>query len=261
MRFSVITVCRNAAPVIAETLQSVLGQIGTSVELIVIDGASTDGTRDIVERDHARLAAFVSEPDRSIYEAMNKGIERARGDYLYFLNAGDILASPDTLAQVDRELRGNPELLVGDVWLEDIGGGNGLLKSHAGLDKPHFYRGSVTQQAIFYRRDLFERHGRFNPDLKIVGDHDWLVRALFLHHLPLRYRPLVLCNFRRGGISTSTDMQVKLHHQSERLQTQQAIFTRWELRLLESRKFQKLMNHPRIRQWTWSLLGWNISQG
>jgi len=261
MRFSIITVCRNASEAIAETLESALSQIGTTSELIVIDGASTDGTIEIVERYRDRLGAFVSEPDSSIYEAMNKGIERAGGEYLYFLNAGDILAESDVLARIDRGLQGNPELLIGDVWLEDPDGFNGVLKRHTELDKPHFYRGSVTQQAIFYRRDVFERCGRFDETLKIVGDHDWLIRGLFLKRLKVRYWPHVICKFRRGGVSTSTDQAVKVRHQEERIHADEAVFSAWEKRLLESRKFQWLLKYSCGRGLAGMLLGWRAKRG
>lgn len=261
MKFSIITVCRNAAPAIVETLESALHQSDAEKELIVIDGASTDGTVALIESYRNRLAAFISEPDRSIYEAMNKGIDRASGDYLFFLNAGDILAEPDLLTRVQQALHGNPDLLIGDVWLENPDGSHGQLKRHNQLDKPHFYRGSVTQQAIFYRRDVFERCGKFDENLKIISDHDWLTRGLFLHRLRVRYWPHVICRFRRGGVSTSTDQAVKVRHQEERLQTERAIFAPWEKRLLESRKFQCLLQTGWARGLIDFLLHWQPARG
>lgn len=261
MRFSIITVCRNAAGAIAETLDSALNQTGTTSEVIVIDGASTDGTVEIADQYRQRLGSFVSEPDKSIYEAMNKGIDRARGEYLYFLNAGDVLAEPGLLSKVDQALAGNPELLIGDVWLEDIDGSHGILKRHNELDKPHFYRGSVTQQAIFYRRDVFDRCGNFDESLKIVGDHDWLLRSLFQKRLKVRYWPQVICRFRRGGVSTSTEQAVKVRHQEERLRTERDIFSAWEKRLLESRKFQRLLSSKWGRVLVDLLFGWHPAKG
>jgi len=261
MKFSIITVCRNAVSTIAETLDSALSQTGTECELIVIDGASVDGTVELIETRRENLATFVTEPDRSIYEAMNKGIDRARGDYLFFLNAGDIFAEPDLLSRVRLSLRGNPDLLIGDVWLENSDGTARELKRHPHLDKPHFYRGSVTQQAIFYRRDLFDRCGKFDETLKIVGDHDWLTRALFLHRIRVRYWPHVVCRFRRGGVSTSTEQAVKIRHQEERLKTERAVFAPWEKRLLESRKFQRLLQTGWGRGLVDFLFRWNAAKG
>lgn len=259
MKFSIITVCRNAAPAIVETLESALNQTGVEREQIVIDGASTDGTVELIENYRNRLAAFISEPDRSIYEAMNKGIDRATGDYLFFLNAGDILAEPDLLARVQKALQEKPDLLIGDVWLENPDGSQGRLKRHHQLDKPHFYRDSVTQQAVFYRHDLFNSCGKFDETLKIVGDHEWLLRGLFLHRLRVRYWPHVICKFRLGGISTNPSQNAKVAHANERLEVTRKYFSPWELRLLESPKFKRLMGVPAMRPLAWFWLKWNIA--
>lgn len=100
MKISVITVCYNAADVIERTIQSILSQTYGDVECIIVDGASKDGTAEIIRKYADRISKFISEPDRGIYDAMNKGIAMAEGDYINFMNAGDVFSSSDVLQRV-----------------------------------------------------------------------------------------------------------------------------------------------------------------
>ena len=120
MKVTLITVCRNVAPVIAETLDSVLAQVHPRIEMIVIDGASTDGTVDILNGYRHRIDVLVSEPDKGIYDAMNKGLERATGDVIGFVNAGDLLMDPEVIgAVVDAFERSGADAVYGDIIMVD----------------------------------------------------------------------------------------------------------------------------------------------
>ena len=120
-KFSVITVTYNAAAVLEDTIQSVISQTYHHVEYIIVDGASTDGTLSIINRYKDHIARIVSEPDKGLYDAMNKGIRLATGDYLCFLNAGDSFHEDDTLQQMVHTLPGNelPDVLYGETELVD----------------------------------------------------------------------------------------------------------------------------------------------
>ena len=120
-KFSVITVCYNAQSVIEDTIQSVIAQTYHHVEYILIDGASTDRTMNIVNKYKAHITTIVSEPDKGIYDAMNKGILLATGDYLCFLNAGDSFHEDDTLQQMVHTLHEAelPDVLYGETELVD----------------------------------------------------------------------------------------------------------------------------------------------
>ncbi|MBK7296133.1 MAG: glycosyltransferase [Flavobacteriales bacterium] len=122
MKLSLITVCRNVAPVIAESIDSVLGQEYPGIELIVIDGASTDGTLDILNAYGNKIDVLLSEPDKGIYDAMNKGLARATGDVIGFVNAGDLLMTPRTIDQVVKAFeQQNVDAVYGDIIMVDEG--------------------------------------------------------------------------------------------------------------------------------------------
>lgn len=113
-KFSIITVTYNAEAVLEDTIQSVISQTYHHVEYIIVDGASKDGTLSIIDRYRDRITRIVSEPDKGLYDAMNKGIRLATGDYLCFLNAGDSFHEDDTLQQMVRSISGNE--LPGVLW-------------------------------------------------------------------------------------------------------------------------------------------------
>ena len=116
--FSIITITYNAVRLVEQTLLNVLSQSYPNIEYIVIDGGSTDGTVDIIRRYESGLAYWVSEPDKGIYDAMNKGLQKATGDYVWFINAGDTLCSSDTVQSVVSKLQKRkalPDIIYGET--------------------------------------------------------------------------------------------------------------------------------------------------
>lgn len=181
-RFSVITVCYNAEATLEDTIQSVITQTYHHVEYIIIDGASTDGTLAIVDRYRDRIARVVSEPDSGLYDAMNKGLRLATGDYLCFLNAGDSFHEDDTLQQMVRTLdshRQLPDVLYGETALVD-GEGHFLrmrrLRAPEVLTWKSFRQGMlVCHQAFFARRELAEP---YDLRYRFSADFDWCIRIM-----------------------------------------------------------------------------------
>lgn len=175
---SIITICRNRVSDIENTCRSVVEQTFENFEWIVIDGASTDGTKEILEKYSGKMAAFVSEPDSGIYNAMNKGIRMAKGERLLFLNGGDYLSDKDVLAKVfSRELLA--DICYGNVYHRDPGD-DGLILVEAApaeeLSKIFFVHDTIFHQAAFIKRELFERFGLYNENYRIVSDWEkWII--------------------------------------------------------------------------------------
>jgi putative colanic acid biosynthesis glycosyltransferase len=194
-QFSVIVVCRNPGPRLHAALESVWAQRLATVELIVIDGASSDGTREWLEAQRPRLAALVSEPDRGVYDAMNKGIAHARGEWVYFLGADDRLASDLVLSEI-AIWAGKTEagVIAGEIAYDD--GRLYRLAPHANAIARNF----VHHQAAFYRRSLFAENGCFDLALTVMADFDFNVR---LWKSRVRFKPISLrvaaCGI--GGLS------------------------------------------------------------
>lgn len=196
---SVITVCYNAAEVLPGTLASLRAQQVDGVEWVVVDGASQDGSADWLRRQQPDV--MLSEPDRGIYDAMNKGIGLARGRWLFFLNAGDAFAEPGTLAALRPLLEDEgaqaPEIAYGDVLYVGPLRGERRRRFHW-VSRRTLLFGDLCHQAVFVRRDLFARLGPFDASLRYNADFDWLLRA-FRAGARLHYMRHDIARFDDGG--------------------------------------------------------------
>ncbi|KQP03050.1 glycosyltransferase family 2 protein [Pseudorhodoferax sp. Leaf265] len=206
MHTTVITVSFNSAATLARTLASVATQSYPYVEHIVVDGGSTDGTVDLVHQHGAHLAHFISEPDRGIYDAMNKGLRIASGDVIAFLNADDRYANGQVLERVAALMeREGLDALLGDVAFFHAQAPDRLVRRYdSGRFRPERlgWGWMPAHPASFFRRSVFVQTGEFRTDYRIAGDYEWIARAF--QRSPLRYRhvPEVLVHMQTGGIST-----------------------------------------------------------
>ena len=208
LKISVVTAVFNRADTVADALASVRRQTWPSVEHIVIDGASTDGTLPILQAHQAQLAALVSEPDQGIYDALNKGIRRASGDVVGFLHADDLFESPDSLARVAAAFA-NPavDAVYGDlVYVRQQDPTQVVRYWRAGPFVPGcLARGWMPPHPTFYvRRAVYERLGLFDTRFRIAADYESILR--FLGHGGVRsvYLPQVLVRMRLGGVSNQS---------------------------------------------------------
>ena len=194
---SIIVVCKNPGTRLHGALESVWSQTCPHIELIVIDGASTDGTREWLEARRPRIATLISEKDGGLYEAMNKGIGAAAGDWLLFLGSDDRLAASTTLADALTTLAGTPAtILVGEARFDD-----GRLYRFAG-EAAAIRRNFVHHQATFYRRTIYARHGGFDTTLRIQADYEHNLRLLHAAE-PFATLPLRIAECASGGLSDS----------------------------------------------------------
>ncbi len=204
MKLSIVTVVRNN-PQVGEALDSILAQrFDGELELIVIDGASTDGTLEVLERYRSRLAVLVSEPDGGLYEAMNKGLARATGDVVGTLNSDDLYAGEDALQAVADAFAEGVDAVWGDlvyVRRDDPGRVVRTWRSRP-FEPGLFERGWMPPHpAFFARRDVYERFGAFDIAYRIAADFELLLRLLAKAGIPSRHLPKVLVRMRTGGAS------------------------------------------------------------
>lgn len=180
--FSIITVTYNAGSNLEDTIQSVISQTYHHIEYIIIDGVSTDNTLNIINRYKEHIARVISEPDKGLYDAMNKGIKLATGDYLCFLNAGDSFHEDDTLQQMVHSIRNEsslPDILYGETEIVDKEGHfirMRRLSAPEELNWRSFQLGMlVCHQAFFARRELIEP---YNLQYRFSADFDWCIRIM-----------------------------------------------------------------------------------
>ncbi|MDR0756520.1 MAG: glycosyltransferase [Tannerella sp.] len=181
MLFSIITVTYNAANVLERTVLSVLSQSYPHLEYIIIDGNSLDGTKAIIERYASGLSCWVSEPDSGLYDAMNRGLQRATGDYVWFLNAGDTLSHSNTVSDLAAiaERNGMPDILYGETDLTDADGkiiAARRLKAPEALTWKSFRMGMlVCHQAFIAKRSIAPA---YDLQYRFSADFDWCIRCM-----------------------------------------------------------------------------------
>lgn len=205
MKITVITVCRNAIRTIEDAIRSVASQTYKNVEHIIVDGASTDGTQDVVRKHEKLLAKWISEPDRGIYDAMNKGVSMATGDVVGFLNADDVYAHSDVLSEVAGILSSEDvQACYGDVVFvgDDLETVVRYYRSKGFSPKKLAYGWMPAHPALYLRRELFETYGYFKTDYEIAADYELVARLFGATGIRYRYVPEVFVKMRMGGVST-----------------------------------------------------------
>lgn len=188
---SVVTVCYNAANDIERTMLSVLNQTYKQIEYIIIDGGSTDGTVDIIKKHADKLAYWVSEPDNGIYDAMNKGGIKASGDWLQFLNSGDVLADVFVFEKIfnDNKYQGFG-VIYGDIWERRP---SGLYLSTPKDLEDFSFDFPIAHPSTFVRTGLFKSH-LFDVTYKLAADFE-LLRKLYYSHISFCYIPIAFVQF------------------------------------------------------------------
>lgn len=176
---TIITVTFNAEKLVEETIQSVLKQTFTDYEYWIIDGGSNDGTLDLI-KNHAEKINWISEKDDGIYHAMNKGIEKSQGHWLYFLNAGDTLFDENVLKSIfEKPIPENIELIYGNIKTKNHPSGSNYTIGNAITLASFYYRIGLCHQAAFARRTAFEAIGNYrSAEYTILADQEWFVRFL-----------------------------------------------------------------------------------
>lgn len=185
-------------------MNSILSQTSKDFEWIVIDGGSTDGSKVLIEQYSQHITYWVSEPDKGIYNAMNKGIKVAKGEYLLFLNSGDYLVTADIVGSF---CNGNyeEEIVYGMVVRKT----NGELKVLDGFLAKNditlidLYLQTLPHQATFFKSSLFEKYGLYNEDLKIVADRDFFFRSIIYGNVSVKFLPETISYFEDGGLSST----------------------------------------------------------
>jgi glycosyltransferase involved in cell wall biosynthesis len=194
---SVVTVVRDDSEGLERTIESVAAQSFRNFEYIVVDGASTDGTLDVIRRRESEIDAWVSEPDSGIYSAMNKGVRLASGDYILFMNAGDRFYAPEALERMF-EPEPSAELVWGDCVIEKAGGGEEYDCAKDVLKRLHRQM-TVSHQSLFTRRAaLLSRP--YDESLRIAADYDFLCERL-LAGASWEYRPFPVSRIDDRGLS------------------------------------------------------------
>lgn len=213
MKLSIITINYNNLEGLKKTYESVVCQTWTDYEWIIIDGGSTDGSREFIEEHQNKFAYWCSEPDKGVYNAMNKGILKAQGEYLQFLNSGDSLVDIRVVSDFV-SLQWNEDIISGNIVRDGNFDRIGCNPEEDELDFDRFLFASVTHPPSYIKKDLFERYGLYDENLTIVSDWKFFIEVLIMQRCSYRHWNRLVVDFDSYGISG--DLRYQQLHKEER---------------------------------------------
>ena len=215
--FSIITVNLNNANGLRKTIDSIANQNFTDYEHIIIDGASTDNSKEIINKCNHILSYWISEKDNGIYNAMNKGIEKASGDFCLFLNSGDSLVNEDVLRNV-HPFATNDDVIYGDMQIMDKYGKITHGKMPDRITVAHMYKDTLWHPVAFIKRTLFQQFGNYNEHFKVASDYEFFMRILIEKKLSTIHIPVEITLFDNTGYSSKRETRSILMTERRQIQ-------------------------------------------
>jgi len=205
MKISIITVCLNSDETIEDAIKSILAQSYDDIEYIIVDGGSSDETLSIIKKYENEITRYISEPDKGVYDALNKGLKLATGEVVGFLHADDFYATTETIKNVAKAFEhNNVDCLWGDLVYVGKENTEKIIRywKSGKYKKNLFKRGWMPAHPTFFvKRRVYEKHGYFNTDFRIAADYEIMLRFLHKFNISSYYIPEVLVKMRVGGLS------------------------------------------------------------
>lgn len=245
MKISIVTPAFNSATTIRHTIESVARQTYPNVEYIIVDGGSQDATRKIVAQYSDVVDVFISEPDRGVYDAMNKGIRAASGDIIAILNSDDFYTHSHVLEQIAAAFhQSGTDSVYGDLQYVDQHRPQQVIRhwESGTYNRKSFLMGWMPPHPTFFvKRAVYQRHGLFNLSLKSSADYELMLRFLYKNHVSTTYVPDVLVRMRAGGLSNAS--------WSNRLKANREDALAWKINGLKPRLYTTILKPLRkLRQ-------------
>lgn len=202
-KVSIITINYNNKVGLQKTINSVINQSFKNIEFILVDGNSTDGSKELLQKNQEHFTHWISEPDHGIYHAMNKGIRIATGDYLLFLNSGDYLADEQVLDKTARTIDGTYDIYYGDIIFERTKGSSKVIFPEK-LSFNFFVTDNLSHQATFIKRKLFDKFFYYNEGFRIASDWEFMIYAICKRNSSYKHLNLLVTIYDGTGLSSNS---------------------------------------------------------
>jgi glycosyltransferase involved in cell wall biosynthesis len=254
-KLSIITINLNNIGGLKKTIESVIDQLYTDFEYLIIDGGSTDGSQDLIRSNANKISCWISEPDNGIYHAMNKGIRAAKGEYLLFLNSGDFLVDNNVLTEVFKE-----EHTEDILWGTSRFSRNGQVlfnsPSPEKLTLKFFYNQTISHQSTFIRSSLFKQYGNYREDFKINSDYEFWIRTIILNNCSTKKLNILVSDYNLEGLSGNQNY-LELSREENKKILKQSVpprilddYSAW----MEERKQLEVLYWFKSKQWIYRFL-------
>jgi len=206
MKISIITITYNSAATVEDTIKSVVMQDYPNVEYLIIDGKSKDATLQIVEKYKDKISKIVSEKDKGLYDALNKGIKHASGDIIGMLHSDDLYSNPQVISKIVKTFQDNPEAegVYADLVFVNRNDTDKVMRTWESgtYQEGDFLKGWMPPHPTFFvKKAAYEKHGGFNTELKLSADYELMLRLIHKNQIKLAYLNEVIVKMRMGGVS------------------------------------------------------------
>jgi len=243
MKLSIITINYNNAPGLEETITSIVSQSFRAFEFIVIDGGSTGEDVDVIKKYADNITYWVSEPDLGIYNAMNKGIKQAKGDYVLFINSGDTLFDRDVLSKIDFS-DATIDLLYGDLQRIYPDNSSDIVKMPEVISTKYMLENTLAHPVCFIKKSLFEKYGLYREDLKIVSDWAFFLQIIASREIKYKHIPVIISSFRMGGMSNDPENNFLIKSETDKVIKE--LFTPEELQKYTDARYYNLKDQKAL---------------
>ena len=208
MKVSIVTICYNNGESIKQTIDSVLSQDYHNIEYVIIDGASTDSSMEVISSYGERIAKVISEPDKGIYDAMNKGVDNCTGDIVGLVNSEDMLNSPDCISEIVKVYKETgADIVYGDLIVVKPEAQDKVIRywRTGEFNRDAFRKGWMSpHMATYIKKSLYDKHGGFRLDMKISADYELMLRFMYKHNAKCVYLPKIVIKMLAGGVSNNS---------------------------------------------------------
>lgn len=259
-KLSIITINYNNKEGLIKTFNSIKIQTWQDFEFIVIDGGSNDGSKELIE-ENSRINYWVSEKDSGVYQAMNKGIRKATGEYVIFMNSGDFFYEATTLEKILHQLDLNIDILYGNSFFFKPDGSSFIERPPKKLSFSFFCDTSINHQAAFIKRELFYEYFFYNEKYKICADWEFFVVLICLNNISYKHIEEVICYYDYSGISAQPENRAA--YDEERNETLKKYFSAFEddLYMSKEARLKRIQHVLHIKKYpvAWRIFKWMIS--
>jgi glycosyltransferase involved in cell wall biosynthesis len=212
VKLTIITINYNNNLGLIKTIESIINQTWTDFEFIIIDGGSTDESLSTIKKYEKHITYWVSENDKGVYDAMNKGIQLAQGSFINFMNSGDYYFTNTILEEIHHKFKSDVGVLYGDSFYFNEAGYDRIEKTPSKLSFSHFVNSGINHQASFIKRDLFFKYFMYNLEYKISSDWEFFIYVICKRNEPYEHLQKTICYYDFSGISAISE-NLQIYHQ------------------------------------------------
>jgi len=258
-KLSLITINYNDKLGLQKTFDSVFSQTSNDFEYLVIDGNSNDGSVALIEENQDKISYYISEPDKGIYNAMNKGIKAAKGEYILFINSGDKLASNTVIEQVLPKLV-ESAIIYGKLIYSENNIQKSIFTPPNKLDLPFFVNHFLPHPASFIKKDLFD-NVLYNENLRIVSDWEFFLKTIIVDKASYKFVDLTISDFDFSGVSSQKDNEQKIENEKKAVYKTLFNFSDTEVDLLKFASSKRMQQVKIIqkKKFLWKILKLKIN--